>query len=132
MSTTYNTQYKSLKYLIVYNYIGVISGQMEVKETRIVSIDEVIEVLESNKSELTYEQQLALQHAKKFGATKSKTDKVKKELEGTGLLSDKGIIKVLEIMPKNQMTLRQILASERKTFSDEDVNKLLAITKEKG
>jgi DNA-directed RNA polymerase subunit F len=105
---------------------------MEVKETKIVSIDEVIRVLEENKGELTYEQQLALQHAKKLGATKAKSDKIKKELESTGLLSEKSVVKMLEIMPKNQMTLRQILAQERKTFSDEDVTKLLAITKEKG
>lgn len=106
---------------------------MEVKETKVASIDEVVDVLDEGKgAELTYEQQLALQHAKKFGTTKSKSEKIKKELEATGLLSDRSVIKIIEIMPKNQMTLRQILASERKTFSDEDVNKILAITKEKG
>ncbi len=105
---------------------------MEVKETKMVSIDEVIQVLEEGKAaDLTYEQQLALQHAKKFSATKAKSDKVKKELESTGLLTDRSVIKILEIMPKNNMTLRQILAQERKTFSDEEVTKLLEITKEK-
>ncbi len=105
---------------------------MEVKETKIIPIDEVIEILENHKSsELTYEQQLALQHAKKFSATRARSDKVRKELEGTGLLTDRSVIKILEIMPKNHMTLRQILAQERKSFTDEEVNKLLAITKEK-
>ncbi len=105
---------------------------MDVKETKIVSIDDVIQVLEDNKSgELTYEQQLALQHAKKFGTPKAKNDKLKKELEATGIINEKSVVKILEIMPKNQMTLRQILAAERKTFSDEDVNKLLAMTKDK-
>jgi DNA-directed RNA polymerase subunit F len=105
---------------------------MDVKETKIVSIDEVIKVLEDNKSELTYEQQLALQHAKKFGTPKAKNDKLKKELDATGLLSEKSVIKIMEIMPKNMMTLRQIIAQERKTFSDEDVKKLLELIKEKG
>lgn len=105
---------------------------MEVKDTKIVSIDEVIEILESNKeSDPTYEQQLALQHAKKFSTTKAKGEKLKKELEGMGLLSEKSVVKVLEVMPKNQMTLRQILAQERKTFSDEEVNKILELTKDK-
>lgn len=105
---------------------------MEVKETKIVSIDGVIEILEENKSaDLTYEQQLALQHAQKRSATKSKSEKLMKELKATGLLSERSIIKILEIMPKNQMTLRQILANERKTFSDEDVNKIFALTKDK-
>ena len=103
---------------------------MDVKETKVVSIEEVVEILEGQKdSELTYEQQLALQHSKKFLPTKAKSDKARKELEATGLLSEKGVIKVLEIMPKNQMTLRQILMQERKNFSDEEVNILLAITK---
>jgi DNA-directed RNA polymerase subunit F len=105
---------------------------MEVKETKIISIDEVIDVLEGKKNaEHTYEQQLALQHAKKFAESKSKSEKLKKELEGTGLLSERSIAKIIEVKPKNQMTLRQILANERKTFSDEEVAKILALTKEK-
>ncbi len=106
---------------------------MEVKETRPASIDEVMEVLGKIKeADLSYEQQLALQHAKKFGAAGSKSDKIRKQLEARNMLSERSIIKILEIMPKNQMTLRQILAQEKKTFSDEDVASILAITKEKG
>ena len=106
---------------------------MEVKETKAVSIEDVINVLENDKSELTYEQQLALQHAKRFAtSSKAKSEKVRKELEGTGILSGRSVIKILEIMPKNLMTLKQILMNERRTFSDEELTKLLAITKEKG
>ena len=106
---------------------------MDVKETKIVSVDDVIGILEDNKgADLSYEQQLALQHAKKFAIARSKNDKLKKELEAMDLLSDRSVIKILEVMPKNQMTLRQILAGERKTFTDEEVNKILAMTKEKG
>jgi DNA-directed RNA polymerase subunit F len=105
---------------------------MDVKDTKIVSIEDVIEILESKEgTDPTYEQQLALQHAKKLSVTKSKADKIKKELEGTGVLSERSIIKILEIMPKNQMTLRQILAQDRKTYSDEEVGKIFEITKEK-
>jgi DNA-directed RNA polymerase subunit F len=105
---------------------------MDVKDTKIVSIDEVIDILEEKGgTDPTYEQQLALQHAKKLSVTKSKGEKLKKELEGTGLLTERSVVKILEIMPKNQMTLRQILAQERKTYSDEEVNKIFEITKEK-
>ena len=107
---------------------------MEIKETKTVSIEDVIQVLEDGKgeAELTYEQQLALQHAKKFSVTKAKGEKIRKALEALDLLSEKSIIKILEVMPKNIMTLRQILSGERKTFTDEEVNKVLALTKEKG
>lgn len=104
---------------------------MEVKETRAVLIDEVIGVLEDKKaSDLTYEQQLALQHAKKFSAAKVKAEKLRKELSAMGI-SDRSAIKMLEIMPKSAMTIRQILAPERKNYSDEEVNKMLSILKEK-
>ena len=104
---------------------------MEVKETRAVLIDEVIGVLEDKKaSDLTYEQQLALQHAKKFSAAKAKAEKLRKELSAMGI-SDRSAIKMLEIMPKSAMTIRQILAPERKNYSDEEVNKMLSILKEK-
>lgn len=107
---------------------------MEIKETKTVSIEEVVKVLEEGKgaNDLTYEQQLALQHAKKFGVPKAKSEKIGKALKELGILDDKSIIKILEIMPKNVMTLRQILMQERKTFTDEEVNKILALTKEKG
>ncbi|MDE1871246.1 MAG: hypothetical protein KGI06_03335 [Candidatus Micrarchaeota archaeon] len=106
---------------------------MEVKETKIVSIDDVIRILEGGKgAELTYEQQLALQHAKKFAASKAKNEKMRKELVAVGDLSERSIVKILDILPKNNMTLRQILAQERKSFSDEEVSKILAITKESG
>ncbi len=104
---------------------------MEVKETKIASINEVIQILEGGKSDLTYEQQLALQHAKKFAASKARSEKMRKELDSTKLLSEKSVIKILEVNPKNQMTLRQILVPERKTFSDEDIERILSITKEK-
>lgn len=106
---------------------------MDVKDTKVVSVDDVIGILEEHKgAELTYEQTLALQHAKKFAIARSKNEKLKKELEALGLLNDRSVIKILEVMPKNQMTLRQILAQERKTFSDEEVTKILAMTKDKG
>jgi len=104
---------------------------MEVKGTRIASIEDVVGVLEGDKSELTYEQQLALQHAKKFEMGDAKAKKVEKALKEMGILSERSIVKIKEIMPKNRETLRQILSSERKSFSDEELAKILALTKEK-
>jgi DNA-directed RNA polymerase subunit F len=98
-----------------------------------VPVDEVIDILEERKKsgELTYEQQIALEHSKKFVQGKAHVEKARKAIEALNMLSPKGILKVLEIMPKNAMLLRQILAQEKKAFTDDDVNKILAITKEK-
>jgi DNA-directed RNA polymerase subunit F len=62
---------------------------------------------------------------------KEKAKRIRKALEEFGNVSERSMVKIIEIMPKNNMTLRQILASERKSFSDEEVNKILALTKEK-
>ncbi len=104
---------------------------MEVKDTKVASIDDVISILESDKSELTYEQQLALQHAKKFEMSTAKAKRIIKALGEMGNLSERSMVKIIEIMPKNQMTLKQILISERKTYAEDEINKILALTKEK-
>jgi DNA-directed RNA polymerase subunit F len=105
----------------------------EVKESKAVSINEVVEILESRKksSELTYEQQIALEHAKKFVQSTARAEKLNKALDALGILSLKGILKVIEIMPKNAMLLKQILVQEKKTFTEEDISKILAIIREK-
>ena len=82
------------------------------------SLNEVLEILEERKKgkELTYEQQLAYDHVKKFASgAKAKEEKLKKALKEAGI-GDKAVIKVLDIMPKNIMTLKQILAHENRTF----------------
>ena len=98
-----------------------------------IAISEVVEILEARKKsgELTYEQQIALEHAKKFALGKAQVDKVRKALDDLGLLNNKTVLKVTEIMPRNVMLLKQILASEKKAFSDEDISKILAVTKAK-
>ena len=106
----------------------------ESKEGKVVPINTVIEILEERKKDgdLTYEQQIALEHSQKFAQTKAHTEKAKKALEALDMLNTKSIFKILEIQPRNAMLLKQILMQEKKTFSDEDIQKILAITREKG
>jgi DNA-directed RNA polymerase subunit F len=104
---------------------------MEVKETKTASTVEVLEILGKGKAEHTYEQQLAYDHAKKSALSDAKVKKMRKALDDLEILSDSSKITIIDVMPKNQMTLRQILAHERKSFSDEEINKILAIVKEK-
>lgn len=97
------------------------------------SLPEVLDILEERKKgkELTYEQQLAYDHAKKFaGLDKSKADKIKKSLQELGM-GEKTAIRLIDVMPKSPMTVKQILAHENKVFNDEEIAKILALLKEK-
>lgn len=97
-----------------------------------VSLGEVKRILEDKKKEkeLTYEQQLAYDHAKKFaGLEKGKEEKLKSALVGLGA-SEKTAFRIIDILPKSALTLRQILAHENKTFTDDEISKMLAAVKE--
>ncbi|MGC8651934.1 MAG: hypothetical protein ACP5UH_01640 [Candidatus Micrarchaeia archaeon] len=105
----------------------------EVTGKRTATIDEVLDILEERKKsgELTYEQQLALEHTKKFAHQKQELGRVKKELAGMNMLKDDCIAKILEIMPNNVMLLKQILAGCRNTLDDDTVNKIFSVIKGK-
>ncbi|MGC8586294.1 MAG: hypothetical protein ACP5K5_01980 [Candidatus Micrarchaeia archaeon] len=105
----------------------------EVTGKRVATVDEVLEILEERKKrgELTYEQQLALEHTKKFAQEKQKIAKTKKALEETGILKEECIAKILEIMPTNIMLLKQVLAGCKNVVDDEAANKILQIVKGK-
>jgi DNA-directed RNA polymerase subunit F len=99
-----------------------------------VSLARVKEILEERKKvkELTYEQQLAYEHASKFAIKDvAKEEKLRKALEGFNL-SDKALLKIIDIMPKTPFTLRQILMKENRAFTDEEISKIVATIKEHG
>lgn len=103
----------------------------EVAESKPVSITEVVKILEENSGATpTYEQQVALEHAKKVSEGKS-PEKIRKALEALNIMSEASVIKVMEIMPKNANTLRHVLSREKRTYSDEDIAKVLELTKGK-
>ncbi len=92
------------------------------------SINDVEEIL-SERKELTYEQQLAMDHAKKFAASKAKYESARKALEETGMLDAAAIANVLSVMPKSEMALKQVLAGTKKTLKDDEVSKVFEIVK---
>ncbi|HUC39021.1 MAG TPA: hypothetical protein VL944_02735 [Candidatus Acidoferrum sp.] len=97
------------------------------------SLSEVLEILEARKKdrELTYEQQIALEHATKFATTKAAETKAKKGLEEMGILSTHTVHTILNIMPKGEVLLRQILSNEKRTFTDEEIKKIISIVNPK-
>ncbi|MBN1940633.1 MAG: DNA-directed RNA polymerase subunit F [Candidatus Diapherotrites archaeon] len=74
-------------------------------EQKPLALREVREMLEARKAEreLSYEQDIALKHAKKF--VKLKEDKEKKlfeDLEKLGVLSEEEIVKIINILPERK------------------------------
>ena len=100
----------------------------------VASLTEVYEILEDRRKmkEPTYEQEVALDHAKKYGMDKKKYDKLKTELGGDSGYTDRIISKICDIRPKNAMLLKQIFASENRPVEDSEVSRILSILKERG
>ncbi len=93
-----------------------------------VSINDVEEILGKRK-DLTYEQQLALDHAKKFAVPKAKYESARKALKELDLMDDSTIASVLSVLPKSEMGLKQIMAGSKKPLKDDEVAKVFDIVK---
>lgn len=96
------------------------------------SLHSVLGILESRRKqkEPIYEQQIAIDHAEKFKMTDQQYEKVKKKLEDVGTLKDDTIMKLIDIRPKSEALLKQVLTMEKRTFGTDELQKILAITKE--
>ena len=105
----------------------------ESKQTGQVSLNEALGILEARKKEreLTYEQQIAMEHAEKFAAAKGSEQKARKALEELGMLSQHTILIILNTMPKTEMLLKQILSGEKKAFTDAEIKKIISIVNPK-
>ncbi|MDE1810506.1 MAG: hypothetical protein KGH66_00475 [Candidatus Micrarchaeota archaeon] len=103
-----------------------------VENRRPVPLGQVSEILEKGKGkEPTYEQQTAADHAKKFAQKESTEAKILEAVRELKIVTDLTAVEIASIRPQNLMMLKQILAHEKKTFTEEDTSKILAITKEK-
>ncbi len=101
------------------------------EEKGYISLVEVVEILNKQKQEkeLTYEQDSAMKHASKFAMQKEKYQKAKKELEAMNVLSEQTIIKILDVSPKTEILLKQILAYTGRTFEEKEIESILNIIK---
>ena len=103
----------------------------ESKEERLVHLAEVKEILEKREKEreMTYEQQLAYEHAKKHASmSKEKADKLRSALVALGI-TERTAVKIVDVAPKNILTLKQILTSEQKAMAEDELQKILALVK---
>ena len=100
----------------------------KVIDTDPITIAEVKEMLGelSEHYELTYEQNLALDHVTKF--SKLDEEAAKKLVEELSeIIKKTQAIKVADIMPEDLADLRLIFAKERGSFKQEDMEKILEI-----
>lgn len=83
---------------------------------------------EEKKRELTYEQKLALEHAKHFakiGVTKAK--KMADELMKIERITEPFAYKIVDILPMHTDEVRAIFLKERFTLEDDEIKKILKI-----
>jgi DNA-directed RNA polymerase subunit F len=108
---------------------------MKVIESKPVSMTEAKEILSSRekKKELSYEQKLALEHLNKF--TKLSSDsatKMSEELSSVLRMSQETLVQILNFMPKTADELRMIFSREKFSLKEDEISKILEITKKYG
>ena len=104
-----------------------------VEEVRHVPLTEVKNLLEkeAKKRELSYEQNLALEHAKHFsqiGMTKAK--KMAQELVKLERITESIAFKIVDILPMHPDEVRAIFAKERFTLEEDEIKKIIKIVEE--
>jgi DNA-directed RNA polymerase subunit F len=100
------------------------------EEIKHVSLAEVKNLLEKEEKrrELTYEQKLALEHAKHFskiGITKAR--KMVEELVKLERITEPFAHKIVDILPTHPDEVRAIFAKERFTLEEDETNKIIKI-----
>ena len=103
---------------------------MEIISTKPLSLAEVKERFEEREKEgtLTYEQQQAYEHVKKFAVENVKeVNALIKKLGEIKKLSLDSIVKIVDIKPRKAETLKLILMKDKIELSDEEIGEVLKI-----
>jgi DNA-directed RNA polymerase subunit F len=106
-----------------------------VEEGRLVSLAEVKAMLEKaqkDRAELTYEQKIALEHAKRFARVDPKVAQaVSKAVQGAlPGVEEKFALRVADLLPQHADDVRAIFQKSRHELTDDDVAKILALVDE--
>jgi DNA-directed RNA polymerase subunit F len=101
---------------------------MKIVKSRPASIAEVKELLEERKKdkELEYEQAQAAEHAEKFSRwTTSEADKTADGLVKKGVVDRETAVKLVDVSPKYNETLKAIIAKNKIEMNEEDAAEVL-------
>ncbi len=99
---------------------------------KFLTVEEAKELLEKRRkdAELGYEQQNALDYLEKFAKlSKSEAEKMRKELEALGILSEKQVVWLVNVAPSKEETVKAILGQEKLELGTEQVKEVLKICK---
>src|ERR1041385_1469544 len=105
------------------------------EEGRLISLAEVKAMLEKSqkdRAELTYEQKIALEHAKRFARVEPKVAQAISKAVQAALagVEEKFALRVADLLPQHPDDVRAIFQKSRHELSDDDVAKILAIVDE--
>jgi DNA-directed RNA polymerase subunit F len=96
---------------------------------RLVTLSEVKELLEkaeADRGELTYEQKLALEHARRFGRfTPARLKTLLTELQTNPKVDLANAIRIADTTPTHSDDVRAIFAKARANLDDAEVQKIL-------
>ncbi|MEW5996082.1 MAG: hypothetical protein AB1657_00610 [Candidatus Micrarchaeota archaeon] len=103
---------------------------MKITSSKPVPMAEVLEVLQERKKageELGYEQANALEHSEKFAkCDRKKADAVLKKVKAASpKIDEETAVKIVDIMPKGEETLRAILLKNKIEISDAEMKDIM-------
>jgi DNA-directed RNA polymerase subunit F len=105
---------------------------MKIIDTKPIGMPEAKKIMASHEKEkeLSYEQKLALEHLNKFTKISYEdSEKFMEELSQVLRMSPETTVKILDIMPQNPDELRMIFAREKFSLKEDEIQKILEITK---
>ena len=91
-----------------------------------------LEKEKKNKKELNFRENKVLEYLNAFVDSSEKdVNELKKQLEGLGIirLKERHIIKILDLLPKDDESLKVILSGENTTLKQEDLTKIVEVVK---
>lgn len=100
----------------------------EIIKEKLINNLEALEILKlrSKEKELGYEQKNALEHLKKHtNITYKKAQELTQKLTELGKLTERQIINIVNLLPKDRDDLRVILEKDYKNLSEEEKNLIL-------
>ncbi|MEW6329498.1 MAG: RNA polymerase Rpb4 family protein [Candidatus Micrarchaeota archaeon] len=104
----------------------------ETLKSRAAALGEVGDILEARRAdgELGFEQQVTLDHAKKFTRLgKEKREELLKELLGFEKVKEEAAVKIVDLMPANADQLRLIFSKERYSLDEGEAEEVLDVVK---
>ncbi len=90
-----------------------------------------IEEIKKREKELNFRSKKTEEYLKSLKIKDKKAKELKKELETLDILrlKPRNIIKIVDILPKDQDSLRFLLSEENITLKQEDITKIISIVK---